>query len=69
MISDELKVEEIKNNVKNTLKWYGHIMSMSAERIPEKIPQTKSRGKRPRRRSRTSRLNEIREDIKDREQI
>jgi hypothetical protein len=53
-IREQLKVDDIKNYIeRNRLKWYGHVMRMSEERIPRRTLEMKLRGRRPRGRTRT----------------
>ena len=63
-IREELGVDEIKNHIqKSRLGWFGHEMQMREERIPKKILHRKMEGKRPKGRSRTRWIVQIRKYI------
>ena len=64
----KLKQRKLKRHRKKRLKWYGHVMCISAEQIPKRDASDKTRGKRPKGRPRTRWLNQIRENIEDRGQ-
>ena len=57
----ELGVDEIKN-------WFGDVMGMTEEKITKKILHIKMEGKRPRGRSWTRWINQIRKDIDERKE-
>ena len=53
-----------KMNLKKIrLRWFGHLMRITEERITKKILHTKTESKRPRKRPRTRRIDKIRNNI------
>jgi hypothetical protein len=66
-IRKQLKVDDIKHDMeRNRLKLYSHVMCMADERIPKKMLEMKSRGRRPRGRPRTRWMDQVKRDTENR---
>ena len=59
-IREDLKIKPINDQIATSqLKWYGHVKRMEDRRIPRRIMETRTEGKRARGRPRTSWIDSI----------
>jgi hypothetical protein len=63
-ITEKLRMQDIQKQIeKNTSRWYGHVKSMNEHRIPRTVLEMKMTGKRPKGRTRTWWLDQVKTDM------
>ena len=62
----ELEVDEIKNIQKSRWRWFGHLMQMGVERVPNKMPHTN--GRQMTKKKTQKQIDKIRKDLEMRDE-